>query len=83
MFYNFRFSVTFILSKPPPEWGGLKGRISFETLEKFVCEESSITLGDGSLGGMPSIQSEESMLKGLDKLYAICGPDQFTNTIEQ
>eukprot|EP00111_Clytia_hemisphaerica_P023680 TCONS_00069790-protein len=78
--YPDRFHVTYILSNPNQAWRGLKGRITADLLKAFVTE-NPFTVQTNSIS-TPSILTEETILKGLDKLYAICGPDQFTNSME-
>ena len=73
--------MTYILSKPSPQWKGLKGRIT-ESLVKTFVTDNPFTVQTTNIS-TPSIQSEETISKGLDKLYAICGPDQFTNSMER
>lgn len=75
---NFRFSVQYVLSGPSEKWTGLKGRVDKDMLKEFSTSDWSAVSNQQS----PVIQRVEA-LSGLDQLFAICGPDEFTATVKR
>lgn len=72
-----RFSVQYVLSGPSEKWTGLKGRVDKDMLKEFSTSDWSAVSNQQS----PVIQRVEA-LSGLDQLFAICGPDEFTATVK-
>ena len=80
----FRFHVSYILSKPSASWDGLRGRIDQSILNDFFSAKNiSKKIESQSIKESPTIQHADSSQSGLDKLYAICGPDEFTKTMKR
>ena len=74
--------MSHILSNPEASWQGLKGRIDENILKGLLqgnnFEKSSFL----NVVSVPVIMNQ-SQNQSLEKFHAICGPDEFTKTIER
>ena len=75
--------MTYILSRPSSTWTGLLGRINQDKIQTFL---KNYTLKQSSSSSSQS-SSVSPVIGGIegneDYLYAICGPDQFTQSINR
>lgn len=74
--------MSHILSNPEASWQGLKGRIDENILKGFLQENNFEKSSFLNVVSVPVIMNQ-SQNQSLEKFHAICGPDEFTKTIER
>ena len=78
----YSFHVSHILSNPDASWEGLKGRIDENILKAFLQGNNFEKSAFLNVASVPVIMNQ-SQNQGLEKFHAICGPDEFTKTVER